>query len=45
MSEKRKVTKKEVEDFRQTFQLFDKDDSGSIDETELVTVLRAVGNL
>ena len=32
-----------VEEFRRAFNLFDKDDSGSIDEYELVGVMRAVG--
>lgn len=37
------LTEEEIEDYREAFKNFDKDDSGSIDEGELGVVMRSLG--
>eukprot|EP00301_Raphidiophrys_heterophryoidea_P023635 c7446_g1_i2.p1 GENE.c7446_g1_i2~~c7446_g1_i2.p1 ORF type:complete len:154 (-),score=47.56 c7446_g1_i2:60-521(-) len=37
------LTHEQIREFREAFQLFDKDNSGAIDQKELATVLRSLG--
>lgn len=39
----RGLSKEDVEDFKEAFDNFDQDKNGSIDSTELATVLRSLG--
>ena len=38
-----KLTAKEIEEFKECFQMFDKDGDGTINTTELGTVMRSLG--
>lgn len=40
----KKLTRQEIEDFKECFQMFDKDGDGTINTKELGAVMRSLGN-